>query len=298
MNTTTANNYSVVTFAYNEEDTIGATIRSIIENSDHRLAQITIVANGCTDRTYEVALATLQEFASCRYVVKNLAYGDKCNAWNFYVHQLLPDTDVHFFVDSDVTFTYKAFAVLFDGLIATDKLAIAGLPLTGRNIDFYTELTLKYACLYGGLYGLRHEFLNKLRSQNIKLPIGLSWIDAQLTKMINHNLEPAKDDYQGRVTCIPGVGYEFDSLKPWKLADIRLYINRLVRYKSGQLQEVYLDELPFTEWPEDMQTINEKILAKGLGWAELGKLILLKSRIIQRLRKKRTVTNTYEEIIR
>lgn len=293
-----SNNYSIVTFAYNEEKSIAATIKSIISNTDQRLQQITIVANGCTDRTYEVALATLQESASCQYVVKNLAFGDKCNAWNYYVHELAPQSDVHFFVDSDVTFSAFAFPTLFDRLIASDKLAVTGLPLTGRNLAFYTELATKYSCLFGNLYGVKQEFLQKLTAQKVKLPIGLSWIDAQLTKMINHNLEPAKDDYQGRVTFVPGVGYEFDSLKPWKRADVRLYINRIVRYKVGQLQEVYLDDLPFTEWPEDMQEINEKILAKGLGWAELGKLILLKSRIIQRLRKMRTVTNTYEEIIR
>lgn len=277
--------YSIVAFAYNEQDSIATTIKSILANSDARLCQISIITNGCTDNTYTVALQTLAALSPCPFEVVDLALGDKCNAWNHYVYHLLPDSSVHFFVDSDVTFTAQAFPILFEQLIQSDKIAVTGLPQTGRNIAQYTELATRYSCLFGNLYGIKHEFFQRLTNDHITLPIGLSWIDSQLTKLVNHNLAPEKDDYQPRVTFVSGVGYRFDSLKLWRKADIKLYLNRIVRYKVGQLQEVYLDPLPFTKWPEHIQSINNKILEKGITWRHLGKLVLLRPMLLKRLKK-------------
>jgi len=285
MNNANNPSYSVVTFAYNEEKTIAATLRSIIDNADQRLCHISIIANGCSDNTYKVAKSTLEKYATCKFNVIDLALGDKCNAWNHYVYSMLPECDVHFFVDSDVTFTTQAFPKLFDKLIASNHNAVTGLPQSGRNSKHYTELATRYSCLFGNLYGLKHEFLSNLTQQGIRLPIALSWIDSQLTKLVNHNLNTLKDDYQNRVTFEPGVGYLFPSLKPWRRADFKLYINRLVRYKVGQLQEVYLDELPFVKWPPHIKEINQRIIEKGIPLKRFGKLILLKPLIMKRLNK-------------
>lgn len=277
--------YSVVTFAYNEEKTIGNTIASILANCDQRLAKLTIVANGCTDKTVDVARQSVKDSrVSCTVI--ELALGDKCNAWNEYIYHHLPTAAVHFFVDSDVTFTEKAFPLLFDKLLASpDKNAVTGLPQTGRNIKQYIELATQYSCLFGNLYGLTNEFTQRLIEQKIHLPIGLSWIDAQITKLVNDNLEFKKDDYQQRVTFLEGVGYQFESLKPWQLADIQLYINRICRYKTGQLQEPYLDAMPFVEWPGTMNEINRKIVEKGVTLTELGKVAPFRHKVMKRLRK-------------
>lgn len=277
--------YSVVTFAYNEEKTIGNTIASILANCDQRLAKLTIVANGCTDHTVEVARQSVKgSRASCAVI--ELALGDKCNAWNEYIYHHLPAATVHFFVDSDVTFTEQAFPLLFDQLLASpDKNAVTGLPQTGRNIKQYIELATQYSCLFGNLYGLTNEFTQRLIGQKIRLPVGLSWIDAQITKLVNDNLEYKKDDYQHRVTFLEGVGYQFESLKPWLPADIQLYINRICRYKAGQLQEPFLDKLPFTHWPANVEPLNQEILKSGLTTSQLGRLWIFKARIKRRLEK-------------
>jgi glycosyltransferase involved in cell wall biosynthesis len=278
--------YSVVTFAYNEENTIGGTIRSILANCDQRIKKFTVVANGCTDRTVEIAKASL-EGAKIPWEVVELALGDKCNAWNQYTYLHLPEADVHFFVDSDVTFTDKAFPRLFDQLVdAAHKNAVTGLPQTGRNLRHYLKLATQYSCLFGNLYGLNNEFLQRLVGKKIRLPVGLSWIDAQITKLVNDNLEYNKDDYKHRVTFVEGAGYRFESLKPWRPNDIRLYINRICRYKTGQLQEPYLDALPFTEWPQTMDSINRDILRNGVKLAALGKVAPFRHKVLKRLRKK------------
>lgn len=276
--------YSIVTFAYNEEATIGRTLQSILDNIDERLQHLTVVANGCKDGTVSEAKKALAQ-ASLPCTLVEIELGDKCNAWNTYLYNFLPDTDVHFFVDSDVTFSSNAFPRLFDALLASpDKQAVTGLPLSGRNKKQYEELAMRYSCLFGNLYGLKHDFAKRLVKQGIRLPIGLNWIDAQITKLVNDNLAHAKDDYQQRVTYVEGVGYRFPSLKPWKKHDLGLYINRICRYKAGQLQEPYLDALPFVDWPETMNELNRNILAKGVKANKLGKLILLKPRVLKRLK--------------
>lgn len=277
--------YSVVTFAYNEEKTIAQTIRSILVNCDHRITKLTVVANGCTDQTVEIAKASMKGAALACEVVE-LSFGDKCNAWNEYVYHHLPKADVHFFVDSDVTFTEQAFPRLFETLLKSpDKNAVTGLPQTGRNIRHYIELATCYSCLFGNLYGLKNDFVRRLVAKQIRLPVGLSWIDAQITKLVNDNLEYHKDDYQHRVTFLEGVGYRFESLKPWKSDDILLYINRICRYKTGQLQEPYLDALPFEEWPKTMDAINRDILRNGVKLSALGKVAPFRHKVVKRLRK-------------
>ncbi len=218
--------------------------------------------------------------------VIDISLGDKCNAWNEYAHSYLSEADIHFFVDSDVVFTPNAFPILFNVLLNSERTAITGLPQSGRNIERYTELVVRYSCLFGNLYGLKREFLERIRERNIGLPIGLSWIDSQITKLVNEDLNDNKDDYQHWVTYVEGVGYEFSSLKPWKIDDIKLYINRIIRYQTGQLQEIYLDKLPFTQWPKTMAPINEQVLAKGISAKELGWKIVLKSKIVKRLTRK------------
>ncbi|MHA7881224.1 MAG: glycosyltransferase family A protein [Saccharospirillum sp.] len=277
--------YSVVTFAYNEGATIGHTLRSVLANTDGRLQHLTVIANGCTDDTADQAKAVLVK-ANLPCTLVEIDLGDKCNAWNTYVHQYLPDTEAHFFVDSDVTFSAQAFPILFDALMADDsKNAVTGLPLSGRNQAQYVELATRYSCLFGNLYGLKHDFAKRLVQKKIRLPIGLNWIDAQITKLVNDNLAYDKSDYQHRVTFVKGVGYQFPSLKPWKKTDRRLYINRICRYKAGQLQEPYLDALPFVDWPETMNEINREILTIGITLKALGKLFILKPKVLARLNK-------------
>jgi len=277
--------YSVVTFAYNEEKNIAAAIKSVLANCDERAIHFTVVANGCTDRTVDIAEQSVRG-AVIPCSVLEIKFGDKCNAWNDYIYNHLPEADAHFFVDSDVTFTEKAFPKLFDELmVMRDMNAVTGLPQNGRNASHYVELATRYSCLFGNLYGLKDEFVRRMVEKRIRLPIGLNWIDAQITKLVNDNLEYRKNDYKARVAFLQGVGYSIESLKLWSLDDVRLYINRISRYKAGQLQEPYLDALPFVEWPNTMAEINQDILNNGVKYSQLGIVAPFRQKVLKRLRK-------------
>jgi hypothetical protein len=82
--------------------------------------------------------------------------GDKCNAWNHYVHNVADeDTLCHFFVDADVVFSQQCFPLLIDKITKANDSChiIAGMPLSGRNLEFYQSLVTERFCFFGNLYG-------------------------------------------------------------------------------------------------------------------------------------------------
>lgn len=253
--------YNIVMFAYNEEKNIALSVKSVFESADDNLKHFFLIANGCTDKTVEVALSVKDELNFTKMSVVNLEIGDKCNAWNHYVHELATSEDVHFFVDADVKFSPNCFGAMHDKLFEcpSETVAIAGLPLSGRNIEFYRSLVRDRSCFFGNLYGLRNSFITRVREDTFFLPKGLNWIDSFLTKAVNTDLQFFNYNLKNRVTYLDGVGYVFDSLSPLKRDDIKLYVNRIARYELGKIQEKHLDAIDVKQWPRDLMNLNVKI---------------------------------------
>jgi len=285
----TKSTYSIVMFAYNEEQNITKSVESIFNNVDQRLNNLTVIANGCTDNTVNVlqALKTSQNYEKLNII--ELALGDKCNAWNEYVHNLHDESNVHFFTDADVMFTEQAFPKLFDKLMVSEGAnAIAGMPCSGRNKDFYRSLVIERSCLFGNLYGLTADFITMMKQNQFKLPTGLNWIDSFITKAVNTDLTFGTENLPQRVTHLEDSGYYFDSLSVFSRDDIQLYISRIARYELGKIQEKYIDKLNVKEWPESMHSINLLIDKNFIvDTAELGfiKKYLVKKRLAKLLKK-------------
>lgn len=253
--------YNVVMFAYNEEKNITSSISSVFESVDESLNKFYLIANGCSDRTVEVAKAARDSLGFEKLSIEVVSLGDKCNAWNKYMHELADDVSTHFFTDADVNFSQNCFPKLHNKLVSTPErtVVIAGLPLTGRNITFYRELVLERSCFFGNLYGVKNSFVKRIREANFRLPIGLNWIDSFLTKAVNTDLKFDKANLPERTTWLEGAGYFFESLSLFNRADINLYFNRIARYELGKLQETILDDIPISKWPSEMREINREI---------------------------------------
>jgi len=253
--------FNIIMFAHNEQNNISNSLMSVNDNKTPSLKCVYLIANGCTDKTVECAEQLKNQLNFDELNIVNIELGDKCNAWNHYMHHLADDVDCHFFIDADVNFSDDCFQLMHDKLVNSSnaEVAIAGLPLSGRNIDFYRSLVVERACFFGNLYGLNHQFITRIRDTKFYLPIGLNWIDSFLTKAVNTDIQFFNYNLPNRVTYIDNVGYSFESLSPFKPADIKLYFNRVARYELGKLQERYLDALDVANWPKDMKQINQKI---------------------------------------
>jgi len=275
--------YSIVMFAYNEEKQIERSVNSVFDNIDNSLEQLIVIANGCTDKTVS-KLEVLKETHKQLKVVE-LSIGDKCNAWNEYIHNIASNCDVHFFIDADVQFNKNVFPKLFNKLVSTESAhAIAGLPFSGRNKNYYRSLVTERSCLFGNCYGLKQEFIELVKRSDFRLPKGLCWIDSAITKAVNGDIKYQDTNIPGRVTYDLECGYQFTSLNPFKKDDRSLYFSRIARYTTGKLQEEYLNKLDFKDWPLDLNQINQQIL-QGIQHKEIKVPFYLKKRIVNRLKK-------------
>jgi glycosyltransferase involved in cell wall biosynthesis len=273
-------------FAYNEARHIEKSVRSVLSNVDKRLKSFIVIANGCTDATVDILRNIKQQLEFTKLEIVDIEIGDKCNAWNEYVHHLHTDSAVHFFTDADVEFTYMAFPKMFDTLLEqTSAQAIAGMPFSGRNKRFYRELIINRSCLFGNCYGVKLDFLKLACQRKFKLPKGLSWIDSAITKAINGDLLYQNKNFPNRVTYNETSGYKFRSLNPLRIHDVKLYLSRIARYNVGKLQEKYLEQLNYQQWPDDLNEINQHILAQIVK-GRIKVPIYLRKRIINRLQKK------------
>ncbi len=253
--------YNVVMFAYNEAGNIENSITSVFNNTDEELGVFHIIANGCTDNTVEVVSKVKSALKFDKLQLTEIALGDKCNAWNEYIQRIAEYADTHFFVDADVNFSSNSFKILHSKLAEStiETEAIAGMPLSGRNIDYYRSLVVERSCFFGNLYGLKHSFIDRCRTQHFRLPVGLNWIDSFLTKAVNTELTFDGVDRKNKVTYVSDVGYYFDSISPFVVSDLKLYINRIARYELGKLQEIKLDAINVEQWPSDLVSINQEL---------------------------------------
>lgn len=283
--TVTQASYNIVMFAYNEANNLANSVTAVANNCDENLNKFYLVANGCTDNTVDVAEGLKQQLNFDKMEVINIELGDKCNAWNHYVHDVADeDTLCHFFVDADVVFSQQCFPLLLEQIAQANDSChiIAGMPLSGRNLEFYQSLVTERFCFFGNLYGMHQRYLKLVREKKFKLPIGLNWIDSFLTKAANTDIQFIPRNLPDRVIHLDGVGFHFDSLSPFKWDDIKLYKNRIARYELGKIQETYLDEIDSNNWPLTMHGINLSILesfeekTQGLG---LVKKYLVKKRL-------------------
>lgn len=275
-------------FAYNEEKNISASIRSVYENKGDKLNTFYLIANGCTDNTIAEANKIKKQLNFKALTIINIVLGDKCNAWNHYMHNIADAVDCHFFIDADVNFSNNCFTLMHRKLMASEEqtVTIAGMPLSGRNIEFYRSLVIERSCFFGNLYGLKHNFIQRIREDGFHLPIGLNWIDSFLTKAVNTDIQFFNYNLPGRVTYLDNVGYKFDSLSPFNKADIKLYFNRIARYELGKIQEKYLDQLDVKNWPKNMTDINVNIY-KNLS-QEISHLSLFKKHLVTKRIKRLT----------
>ena len=101
MNGTKA--WPIMVLAHNEEATISACLESIFREERQNRFEIYVMANGCTDRTEEIVRGYAAKHPEVNLV--SIALGDKCNAWNVFIHEIAPtccpDREIYFFMDGD-----------------------------------------------------------------------------------------------------------------------------------------------------------------------------------------------------
>jgi glycosyltransferase involved in cell wall biosynthesis len=237
--TNTVHPWPVAVFAHNEARNIIACLESLRAATSQSLARY-VLANACSDRTE----ALVREYASRHPDVRlvSLALGDKANAWNAFVHEAAPrDASLYFFIDGDVRATPGALDAMAQALGRESQAnGVSALPRSGRDLEDFSRDMLEHNGVAGNLYGLRGAFVERIRSQSIKMPIGTIGEDALIGAMLKWDLRGDTRWDNSKVVVEREAGFAFDSVSPWLSREWKKYFRRRVRYSVRGYQNKIL----------------------------------------------------------
>jgi cellulose synthase/poly-beta-1,6-N-acetylglucosamine synthase-like glycosyltransferase len=220
--------------AHNEERHIAACLDSIFASDPEHRFEVYVMANGCTDRTE----AIVRDYGRRRPEVHlvSIALGDKCNAWNVFIHETVPShcpgRDTYIFMDGDATAVPRALSALARGLADNPHAhAAAGVPFSGRNAKSDREGMIRDHALVANLYALRGTFVGRLQRLGVRVPLKLEGDDGMIGAFVKWDLNPTTNGTDDkRVVVCPEAGFCFEPFTPLRPRDWKTYWKRAVRY--------------------------------------------------------------------
>ena len=226
--------WPVMVLAHNEEKHIEACLDSLFDGDPGRALEVFVMANGCTDKTEALTRAYAKRRPEVHLV--SIALGDKCNAWNVFIHETVPTRcpgrSVYFFMDGDARSTPGSLVAMAAALDADPHAhAASAPPASGRNVEHDRRELLEERGLVANLYALRGSFLPRLVEGQVRLPLKLEGDDGLIGALVKWDLDPKRNDFDHRriVPCA-NAGFKFESVSPFSLSGIKGYWKRAVRY--------------------------------------------------------------------
>jgi glycosyltransferase involved in cell wall biosynthesis len=234
--------WPVMVLAHNESDHIVACLDSVYAAEAGRQFAIFVLANGCTDKTEEIVQGYASRHPGVHLVSIEMA--DKCNAWNVYIHDVLPalvlESDVYFFMDGDCRACPGAFSEMVRTLHENPTALAAGAPpATGRSRQRDRKELLEKRLLVVNLYALTGRFVRHLQQKGVRIPLGLEGDDGLIGALVKWDLDPRRPWDDSRIASSVRAGFAFDSLSWMCLQDWKKYWRRRIRY-SRRMYELQL----------------------------------------------------------
>jgi hypothetical protein len=177
-----------------------------------------------------------------RVSVFEIAFGDKANAWNHFIHRFRPPASVYFFVDAYAVVQPFAFDQLSKAIASSNGVnAATALPTTGRSAASLSRRIRETHGLHGSLHALRRDFVDRICARKIRLPIGLYWGDGLIGAMAMFDLEPCRDVWTpSRIAVAEGATWKHRPLSLIRVSDLMRQLNRMVRQARGRMENVAL----------------------------------------------------------
>lgn len=225
--------WPVMVLAHNEARHITACLDSLYAAERGREFEIFVLANGCTDNTEELVEAYAKKQPGVHLVSIQMA--DKCNAWNVYIHDVIPrrvaGRDVYFFMDGDARACPGALSELTRALDADRHAqAAAAVPFSGRSMERERAELLEQRGLVANLYALTGKFVMHLQQTRVRLPLGLEGDDGLIGALVKWNLDPRQQWDNRRIVPCANAGFIFESMSWRRWKDWKAYWRRKIRY--------------------------------------------------------------------
>jgi len=216
---------SIGVFAHNEESNIVATLKSLASQDIFRLPLfpnltviVSIIANGCTDGTVQVASDYLESQSSFDGQILEIQKAGKSHAWNQFVHQ--PESqDVDYFIclDSDIKFGSDAVLSSLTEQLSNNDQAYLAVDVAKKDTELkerktpFDRLSLLFSYIMkqgstavaGSLYCAKGDILRR-----IHMPDGLPVEDGFLRAMLVTDLFTRPDNTK-RILVVEHVWHYF-----------------------------------------------------------------------------------------
>lgn len=253
---------SIAVFAHNEEKSITASLNAIVAAGLAPEDRVTVLVNGTTDRTH----ALVDDFAATdsRVGCVDIAFGDKANAWNVYVHTHAPrDAAAHVFIDGDVRISAGALDRFRAALDAhPEALALSALPRGGRQSEGWAERIVKNHGMPGNFYALRGSVVERM-SGRFWLPVGLIGDDTLLRNMVLRDFDVEGTLVPERIRPVPGAYFDYESFPVSSLSGVLSLWRRHKRYALREAQIHALMRRLSTGGPQAFRNASTRYTATG-----------------------------------
>lgn len=224
---------AIAVFAHNEARRISACLQSV-KNAIRTGDRCVVLNNGSTDSTQSM----VDEFCAANSFCTSVAIGigDKANAWNVFVHELEISADVYCFLDGDCEIAPNSLDAL-EKCIATGAVANAAAALPAEKISPKNRQSMMLGGgLAGGLYALSQRFVQRLRENNVRLPLGLIGDDSLVGALALWDLNPTVNWDEQRIVICKGADFSYVPISPFSLSGLRLRYRRKIRYSLRHFQ--------------------------------------------------------------
>jgi glycosyltransferase involved in cell wall biosynthesis len=231
--------WPVMILAHNEAEHIVACLDSVYAAEPGRKFEIFVLANGCTDNTEEIVEGYAKTHPGVNLVHINMP--DKCNAWNVYIHDVIPTRaaahTVYFFMDGDARACPRAFSELDRGLRDQEHaLAASAVPFSGRSMKRDRTNMVAERELVANLYALSGKFVDDIRLKQVRLPVGFEGDDGLIGALVKWDLDPRQQWDDRRLVPCPNAGFTFESISWLRWRDWKTYWRRRIRYARRQYE--------------------------------------------------------------
>ena len=236
--------WQIAVFGQNEAARIGACLTSIARASTSLRVLVTLILNGCTDNSAELALKAA-EASALPLEIYTIKHADKSNAINRFFYDLRKPARYYCCVDGYATIgpkSLQAFAGCFEK--NKDVLIATGIALNGRTERRLASITAAGGVVRGQLYSPRAEFLDRFTQGGFYLPINLYRGDGLLGSMAAHDLDPILNAWSNRRAAgVQDAPFEIQSLSPFRFRDYKRQFRRMIRQARGRLENAAIKRL-------------------------------------------------------
>ena len=236
--------WQIAVFGQNEAARIGACLTSIARASTSLRVLVTLILNGCTDNSAELALKAA-EASALPLEIYTIQHADKSNAINRFFYDLRKPARYYCCVDGYATISSGTLIAFANALEKNPQAnAASGIALTGRSEPLSTPQTVNVGgVLKGQLYSPTGQFLDRMVRSGVRLPIGLYRGDGLLGSMAAHDLDAIGKPWDNsRVIGVKDATFEIKPLSPFSSRDLKRQFRRMIRQARGRLENAAIKQ--------------------------------------------------------